>query len=210
MASIEGRLTQLLPGLLDKVWCPREDCYPQYASGLEATAEPSEIIGYTQAHGTLTSIIQHLNDSHEWTREQIADWLETLDIDLTFAPEPPPEEIEIPGVQYASGTVIYTGDFADPTVSDAWQSLQSSVIFGGYSTMPKTTVAVQGINAAGPQYTVDSFQALQDALADLEKKAQDYAAKLDAFVVSWKAWLMTTTGMSEEEINKMIDTGVVE
>jgi hypothetical protein len=28
-------------------------------------------------------IIIELNDSFEWTREQIADWLDTLDIDLT-------------------------------------------------------------------------------------------------------------------------------
>lgn len=32
----------------------------------------------------LPDIIIHLNDEHHWTREQIADWLETLDIDLEF------------------------------------------------------------------------------------------------------------------------------
>lgn len=30
----------------------------------------------------LWSII-HLNDRHEWTREAIADWLDTIDVDLT-------------------------------------------------------------------------------------------------------------------------------
>lgn len=35
-------------------------------------------------------IIIGLNDRHKWTREQIADWLESLDIDLTF---PVPDEI---------------------------------------------------------------------------------------------------------------------
>lgn len=29
-------------------------------------------------------LIINLNDDHKWTREQIADWLETLDVDLTF------------------------------------------------------------------------------------------------------------------------------
>lgn len=38
----------------------------------------------------LQNIIIHLNDSHEWTREQIADWLDTLDLDLAF---PVPEVI---------------------------------------------------------------------------------------------------------------------
>lgn len=30
--------------------------------------------------------IAHLNDAHQWTRERIADWLDTLDIDLTVKP----------------------------------------------------------------------------------------------------------------------------
>lgn len=34
--------------------------------------------------------IIHLNDHHKWTRERIADWLETLDHDLTFKT---PEEV---------------------------------------------------------------------------------------------------------------------
>lgn len=34
----------------------------------------------------LRSIIVSLNDSYEWTREQVADWLETLDLDLTINP----------------------------------------------------------------------------------------------------------------------------
>lgn len=34
---------------------------------------------------TLYSLIQHLNDDeHHWTREAIADWLDTLEADLTF------------------------------------------------------------------------------------------------------------------------------
>lgn len=40
-------------------------------------------------HDSLEIVIISLNDHHGWTREQIADWLETLDIDLTFkTPEP--------------------------------------------------------------------------------------------------------------------------
>ena len=33
----------------------------------------------------LWSLIQHINDTHQWKREDIADWLETLDMDLTLA-----------------------------------------------------------------------------------------------------------------------------
>lgn len=35
---------------------------------------------------TLARRIIHLNDQHKWTREQIADWLDTLDIDITLQP----------------------------------------------------------------------------------------------------------------------------
>lgn len=31
-------------------------------------------------------VIAHLNDQHKWTRERIADWLETLPLDLTLKP----------------------------------------------------------------------------------------------------------------------------
>jgi hypothetical protein len=37
-------------------------------------------------HSEIWSAIQHLNDVHHWTREAIADWLDTLDVDLTLAP----------------------------------------------------------------------------------------------------------------------------
>lgn len=31
------------------------------------------------SHLNTRLVIQHLNDSHQWTREQIADWIETLE-----------------------------------------------------------------------------------------------------------------------------------
>lgn len=36
--------------------------------------------------GTTLSLILHLNDWHRWSRDAIADWLETLDVDLTVQP----------------------------------------------------------------------------------------------------------------------------
>lgn len=36
---------------------------------------------------TLKTVIIHLNDHCQWTREEIADWLETLDIDITLKEE---------------------------------------------------------------------------------------------------------------------------
>jgi hypothetical protein len=34
------------------------------------------------------SIIIDLNDTYKWSREQVADWLDTLDVDLTFKEDP--------------------------------------------------------------------------------------------------------------------------
>lgn len=39
-----------------------------------------------QSPTPLRYLIQHLNDAHEWTRERIADYLDTLDVDLTLQP----------------------------------------------------------------------------------------------------------------------------
>ena len=36
--------------------------------------------------GPLSNLIPHINDHHKWSRERIADWLETLDVDLTVKP----------------------------------------------------------------------------------------------------------------------------
>jgi len=42
----------------------------------------------------IASVIMHLNDSHHWTREGIADWLDSLeDVDLTVKPQPKAEEL---------------------------------------------------------------------------------------------------------------------
>lgn len=38
----------------------------------------------TGTKATLERVIINLNDQQKWTREQIADWLETLDIDISF------------------------------------------------------------------------------------------------------------------------------
>lgn len=34
----------------------------------------------------LGQVVIHLNDTHQWTRDRIADWLDTLDIDLSAKP----------------------------------------------------------------------------------------------------------------------------
>lgn len=51
----------------------------------DARAEcPCSCYSLAPTKSTLANCIVHLNDSHEWTRERIADWLDTLDLDLSF------------------------------------------------------------------------------------------------------------------------------
>jgi len=67
----ELRLSSLathLPGVKEIVKYPC-DCYSQ-----------------TPVKHDLMEVIMHLNDADKWTRESIADWLDTLEIDLSFKP----------------------------------------------------------------------------------------------------------------------------
>lgn len=60
--SILSELRPLLPGLSERIACP---ACPQNITSLD-------------------NVIVCLNDRHRWTREQIADWLDGLDVDLRF------------------------------------------------------------------------------------------------------------------------------
>jgi hypothetical protein len=70
--GLAQRLRAHAPGLESRVLCP--SCSP---SG----ANPS-------SRRTAFDQVVHLNDTHGWDREDIADWLETLGIDLTVHAEP--------------------------------------------------------------------------------------------------------------------------
>jgi hypothetical protein len=54
--------------------------------GIDQLPALSEIVTnpVSKMRGALKSVIVNLNDAQGWTREQIADWVETLDIDISF------------------------------------------------------------------------------------------------------------------------------
>lgn len=56
--------TNSIPAMAEKVSCPHDLCVPL-------------------ASRSIMGMITHLNDSHYWPREKIADWLDTLPFDLT-------------------------------------------------------------------------------------------------------------------------------
>lgn len=58
---VVGGLSSLVPALKEEISCP--EC---------------------KNVGTLNGIIQHLNDGHKWTRNAIADWLESTDLNIEF------------------------------------------------------------------------------------------------------------------------------
>lgn len=60
-----------LPGLNERVKHP-------------PITNPAAQCGDEERDGTVRGMVMHLNDWHKWTREEIADWLETLDVDLRF------------------------------------------------------------------------------------------------------------------------------
>lgn len=72
---VEWDLSHLMPDMKNRIKCPNPAC---------------NVNGEHEM--PLIKLVQHLNDLCGWTREQIADWLETLDLDLTFPTDstPPP------------------------------------------------------------------------------------------------------------------------
>ena len=85
--QVVSDLQRLLPALTVEVMCPhRESRVVAAVNGEQGTTEISMPCTYRMK---LERLIQHVNDRHRWTRAQIADWLESLDIDLEFPADPP-------------------------------------------------------------------------------------------------------------------------
>ena len=57
--------------------------------GVDETVKyPCKCDSHITAVAPLFTVIIHLNDHADWSREEIADWIETLDVDTTFKSEP--------------------------------------------------------------------------------------------------------------------------
>lgn len=74
-------LVKMIPGMRgETVACPQDRCSSNYG---------------------IMDAVMHLNDRHKWKREDIADWLDTLDADLRLQPS-------------NTAPVTYEGPFAKP------------------------------------------------------------------------------------------------
>lgn len=86
-------------GYVDVGWVPATGGYLNSASPYMSFSQKAEsfsrggVFFQTVAHpvdgrkAALRGVIMDLNDRHGWTREQIADWLETLDININMKPK---------------------------------------------------------------------------------------------------------------------------
>lgn len=89
-STVVRALEQSIPGInayVDCPWCGKGE-------------------GRDAHDGPIVALVQHLNDHAHWSREQIADWLETLDVDLSFPPEPPPKK-ELPPARHDHLLIIF-------------------------------------------------------------------------------------------------------
>lgn len=75
-----AQIANTLPGVMEEVPHPAK-LSPEERCQWEGDPESDFL---TKHKVRIKTLIMHLNDSHKWTREQIADWLETLDVDLSF------------------------------------------------------------------------------------------------------------------------------
>lgn len=65
--DINSALEEAIPALRTSVRCPG------VTNGVRCLKD-----------GPITGVVMHLNDNHKWSRHDIADWLDTLDADLSF------------------------------------------------------------------------------------------------------------------------------
>lgn len=80
--SVMMLFADLFPDLIRFRRCPELNC-----NGYDKIVPVPVIFGEQVAKvhlRPLLYLIVHLNDHHKWTREQIADWVESQDLDLRF------------------------------------------------------------------------------------------------------------------------------
>lgn len=90
--TVVNTLRSYIPGVDTVVKCPATvawSCTPCSVANMVCKHGQNEPHRACTREHPIHGMVQHLNDSaHRWSREQIADWLEALDVDLSFQDEP--------------------------------------------------------------------------------------------------------------------------
>ena len=133
-STVTNTLARQIPGLSETVSCPVKTKTPDG--------------GDCPYVNDVMRIVVHLNDNHRWTREQVADWLETLDVDLSFPseivpPAPPHRGRSGPGISYHN---ISVAEVAAQTADlQQWQSSDGTVL----ASLPSPASLHWGAASAG-------------------------------------------------------------
>lgn len=69
-ASVVQQLRQVFSGMDYKASCP----------------DPIYDVCHYDKSLSVSALVPHLNDCHQWSREKIADWLDSLNVDFTLIP----------------------------------------------------------------------------------------------------------------------------
>lgn len=85
-STVSHALMTLIPNVGTRVPCPACDGKTAHEVVMDYGRRKESRVLWPHEEAIL-DIIPHLNDVLSWSREKIADWLETLDVDLTFPSE---------------------------------------------------------------------------------------------------------------------------
>lgn len=109
--------------------------------------------GMGAPHESVFMMVQHLNDVHKWQRERIADWLETLDLDLTVHAETvvaePPKDILTVHTEAPKGILGEVKDEVADIPDDIAEMMESAMAMLADSLsgfMASLTTAVDNLN----------------------------------------------------------------
>lgn len=171
--KVMSDLNWLLPGLNTRVKCPHcKDQVQRVNLAHPISDGPVEWHDHTwRVHPkqTVSEIVIHLNDQCGWTREQVADWLDTLDVDLTFPTELPPRPVSSDdcGCSACTAQMKYPG--SGPTISftsdDPLPSGDVEISGHGYA---KQSVSYPPVQNDWPSVTWTMFSKLGDGDGDWE------------------------------------------
>lgn len=179
--TVVSTLAKLVPDIHKTVRCPnRGELAP-------AAGDARTFTCGSNCSSTLVNLIPHLNDVCGWTREQIADWLETTDLDIQFKEpieekqalavksEPKKGKSYVPSLTANLIDWSLVSDPAIPPVEDDWLSIKDS----HFSMKFDTTAFVKSMTALTAAFdeVEEMFSKLPPSLkADLNKETGEQDA----------------------------------
>lgn len=185
--GIVNELQWLLPEVATLVDCPGSHVAGSNGSFHASSTyelEGGEAFSRCYANASITDVVMHLNDNHKWTREAIADWLDTLDVDLTFPTEPPPRP-ERPARLFSGDLLVDSFKYASMGATYekwAWIDIDTTPVttltnsFHGMSaSMDISASSMKLLNSMIYGYNLHVGDPIEDEIAEWEATDEDKA-----------------------------------